>query len=116
MFGGEDSNVELSNKLYILTVGKPSIEVYEPKTMGKPPLARKNFSWARVRECLFIHGGRNDDIRPWVLGNLSILNLWTMNWIWIKGEKPPLRHSHCLFNYSDEIIIMGGKNLDGLSK
>lgn len=49
LFGGEDSNVELSNKLYILTVGKPSIEVYEPKTSGKPPKPRKNFGWVRVR-------------------------------------------------------------------
>ena len=49
LFGGEDSNVELLNKLYILTVGKPSIEVYEPKTSGKPPKPRKNFGWVRVR-------------------------------------------------------------------
>lgn len=30
IFGGEDANVELSNRLYILTAGKPSIEVFEP--------------------------------------------------------------------------------------
>lgn len=84
--------------------------------MGKPPVPRKNFGWVRVREFLFIHGGRNDDMRPWVLNNLTILNLWTMNWIWVKGEKPSLRHSHCLLPYSDEIIILGGKNLDGLCK
>ena len=49
MFGGEDSNVELSNKLYILKLGKPSIEIYEPKLTGTPPTARKNFAWTRVR-------------------------------------------------------------------
>lgn len=99
IFGGEDSNVELSNKLYILTVGKPSIEVYQPKTKGNPPTPRKNFGWVRVKEYLFIQGGRNDDMRPWVIGNISALNLKTMNWIWVKGDKPTLRHSHSLLSY-----------------
>ena len=116
LFGGQDSNVELSNKLYILTVGKPSIELYEPAIKGSPPTARKNFGWVRVKEYLFIQGGRNDDMRPWIIGNLSALNLKTMNWLKVKGDKPTLRHSHTLLSYHDEVIILGGKNLDGLCK
>lgn len=37
IFGGEDAQVELSNHLYILTAGKPSIEVFEPTITGRPP-------------------------------------------------------------------------------
>ena len=116
LFGGEDANVELSNKLYILTVGTPSIEVYQPKVRGSPPTPRKNFGWTRVKEFLFIQGGRNDDMRPWIIGSISALNLKTMSWFWVKGDKPTLRHSHALLAYSDEVIILGGKNLDGLCK
>ena len=55
-------------------------------------------------------------MRPWIMGSLSALNLKTMSWIWVKGDKPTLRHSHALLSYADEIIILGGKNLDGLCK
>lgn len=82
-FGGEDSNVELSDKLYILKMGQPSLEVYQPKTQGQPPLPRKNFGWIRIREFLFIQGGRNDEMRPWVIGALSVLSLRTMTWLWV---------------------------------
>ena len=88
--------MELSNRLYILTAGKPSIEVFEPTIAGRPPEARKNFDWVRMQEYLFLHGGRNDEMRPWVLRSLSALNLKTMSWLTIKGEKPSFRHSHLL--------------------
>ena len=55
-------------------------------------------------------------MRPFVLGDLSALNLRTMSWLWVKGDKPALRHSHALVSYSDEIVIMGGKNTEGLCK
>jgi hypothetical protein len=109
--------VELSNRLYILTAGKPSIEVFEPTIVGRPPEARKNFDWVRVREYLFMHGGRNDEMRPWVLRSLSALNLKTMSWLAIKGDKPSFRHSHLLMaSKEDELVILGGKNMEGLCK
>jgi N-acetylneuraminic acid mutarotase len=84
---------------------------------GRPPEARKNFDWVRVREYLFIHGGRNDEMRPWVLRTLSVLNLKTMSWLTLKGDKPSYRHSHLLMASSeDEIVILGGKNMEGLCK
>lgn len=49
IFGGEDSNVELSNNLYILQLGKPSLEVIIPDIKGQPPFPRKNFGWVRKR-------------------------------------------------------------------
>lgn len=70
----------------------------------------------RVGELLLLHGGRNDEMRPWVLGNLSVLNLKNMNWLGVKGERPSRRHSHALMSYSNEIVILGGKNVEGLCK
>ena len=65
---------------------------------------------------MFIHGGRNDEMRPWVLGNLCVLNLKTMNWLSVKGDKPALRHSHSLMAYDNEVVVLGGKNVEGLCK
>lgn len=35
-------------------------------------------------------------MRPWVLNRLNALNLRTLNWLSIKGEKASYRHSHIL--------------------
>lgn len=98
-------------------MGKPSLEVFEAQVTGKRPEPRKNFDWVRLREYLFIHGGRNDEMRPWVLNALSALNLKTMSWLTVKGEKPSYRHSHLLMpGREDELVILGGKNMEGLCK
>lgn len=55
-------------------------------------------------------------MRPWVLGALNALNLKTMTWVWVKGDKPTLRHSHALLQYGEQIVILGGKNIEGLCK
>lgn len=47
---------------------------------------------------------------------MHFLNLKTLNWIKVGGEKPPYRYSHALTVVHDEIVILGGKGLDGLSK
>jgi hypothetical protein len=84
-----------------MQLGKPSLEVIVPNIKGQPPFPRKNFGWVRKREFLFIHGGRNDEMKPWVLGSLSALNLRTMNWLWVKGDKPALRHSHSVLCFEN---------------
>lgn len=50
-------------------------------------------------------------MRPWVLGNLCVLNLKTMSWLYVKGDKPAIRHSHSLIANGNEIVVLGGKNL-----
>ena len=51
-------------------------------------------------------------MRPWVLNALSALNLKTMSWLTVKGEKPSYRHSHLLMQgREDELVILGGKNM-----
>jgi len=55
-------------------------------------------------------------MRPWTLNSIFALNLITMNWIKISGEKPTYRHSHVLNGNDNEIVILGGKNMDGLCK
>jgi hypothetical protein len=47
---------------------------------------------------------------------MHFLHLKNLNWIKVGGEKPPYRHSHSLTIVNDEIVILGGKGLDGLSK
>ena len=55
-------------------------------------------------------------MRPWVLGNLCALNLRTMSWLTVKGDKTALRHGHSLISYGNEIVVLGSKNLYGLRK
>jgi hypothetical protein len=39
-----------------------------------------------------------------------------MNWIKVKGENLVGRYMHSLVNYQNEIVIVGGKNMEGLCK
>lgn len=96
MFGGEDGNAELIDKLFIMRLGSPSIVVQEPLTIGKGPVARKNMEMIHHKEYIIIHGGRNDEMKPFVLNSMHFLHLRTLNWIEVKGEKPPYRYSHAL--------------------
>ena len=62
-------------------MGKPSIQVEELHIDGTPPEKRKNFDWVRVRQFIFIQGGRNDERKPWVLNSLEVLDLKALNWL-----------------------------------
>jgi hypothetical protein len=70
----------------------------------------------RLKEFLVIHGGRNDEMNPFVLNSIHFLSLRTMSWIKVSGEKPPYRYSHSLSVVQGDIVILGGKNTEGLCK
>lgn len=55
-------------------------------------------------------------MKPSVLNSMHFLNLRTLNWIKVGGEKPPYRYSHAITVVNDEIVILGGKGLEGLCK
>ena len=59
---------------------------------------------------IIIHGGKNDEMKPFVLNSMHFLNLKTLEWIEVKGQKPPYRYSHTMMINGGEIIILGGKN------
>ena len=99
-----------------MKLGNPAVIVYEPKIDGIPPIARRNARMIRHKEFLIIHGGRNDEMKPFVLNSMHFFNLLTFNWISVQGEKPPYRYSHSLSIVHGDIIILGGKNTEGLCK
>lgn len=70
----------------------------------------------RHKDYIIIHGGRNDEMKPSVLNSMHFLHLRTLTWIKVSGEKPPYRYSHAITVVHDEIVILGGKGLEGLSK
>lgn len=55
-------------------------------------------------------------MKPFVLNSMHFFNLKTHNWINLRGEKPPYRYSHSLSVLHGDIVILGGKSIEGLSK
>ena len=99
-----------------MKLGSPSVVIYEPKIDGAPPIGRRNCRMIRHKEYLIIHGGRNDEMKPFVLNTLHFFNLKTFNWIKVAGEKPPYRYAHSLSIFGGEIVVLGGKGVEGLCK
>lgn len=104
------------SKMYIMKLGNPAVVIYEPKIDGKPPIGRRNCKMIRHKDYLIIHGGRNDEMKPFVLNSMHFLNLKNHNWIEVNGERPPYRYSHSLSIVRGDIIILGGKGTEGLCK
>lgn len=79
-------------------------------------MARKSASVALLPQYLIIHGGKNEEMTPSVLPTLHVLDLSVLNWIKVKGENPGCRCSHSMMISGNEIVILGGKNTEGLCK
>lgn len=111
-FGGINSNKMPSNLFFHMTIGiKPVIFDY-PKIDGKPPNARIDASmdFAQNISMIIIYGGKNDYENPFYFGDMYLLDLRTMNWIYpsFVKEKPIKRAQHLSIIIGDELIIFGG--------
>lgn len=68
-----------------MKLGQPSVVISELKIKGEGPLPRKNAEVIHHKSYIIIHGGRNDEMKPFVLFSMHFLHLKSMEWIQVKG-------------------------------
>ena len=121
IFGGK-SNEDggLSNKLWILIMGKKPLEwISVDNTKGKPPVARffHSMNYYERGNYVIIHGGRNDTFSEnSALNDTFLLNLENFEWMEVKlysninNFNVVSRCGHQSIIYADKLIIIGGMN------
>ena len=120
VFGGKcEGEFSLSNKLYILLMGRKPLEWIKVETKGKPPIPRyaHSMNFYERGNYVIIHGGRNDTcVDNSSLNDTFLLNLENLEWIEvtlfsnINNFNVAHRCSHQSIIYSDKLIIFGGMN------
>ena len=120
IFGGKsDTEHELSNKLYILILGRKPLDWIKVEPKGKPPLPRyaHTMNFYERGNYLIIHGGRNDTLNDnSTLNDTFLLDLENLEWIEVKlysninNFSVANRCSHQSIIYVDKLIILGGMN------
>ena len=121
IFGGK-SNEDggLSNKLWILIMGKKPLEwISVDNTKGKPPVSRffHSMNYYERGNYVIIHGGRNDTFSEnSALNDTFLLNLENFEWMEVKlysninNFNVVSRCGHQSIIYADKLIIIGGMN------
>ena len=120
VFGGKcEGEYELSNKLYILIMGRKPLDWIKVETKGKPPIPRyaHSMNFYERGNYVIIHGGRNDSLSEnSTLNDTFLLNLENLEWIEVKlysninNFSVANRCSHQSIIYVDKLIILGGMN------
>ena len=120
IFGGktkEDGG--LTNQIWILTMGKKTLDWIRPETKGKPPAPRffHTMNFYERGNYVIIHGGRNDIFSDKsALNDTFLLNLENFEWLEVKlysnvsDFNVVNRCGHQSIIYSDKLIILGGMN------
>ena len=111
-FGGINNNKIPSNSLLHMSIGtKPAIFDI-PNINGHPPKPRIDASmdYAENISMIIIYGGKNELEFSSYYGDMTLLDLRTMNWIQplFMKEKPIKRAQHLSIIIGDELIIFGG--------
>lgn len=120
VFGGKTKEEGgLSNQLWILVLGKKTLEWIKPETKGKPPAARyfHTMNYYERGNYLIIHGGRNDVMSDSsALNDTILLNLENFEWMGVtlysnvNNFNIVSRCGHQSIVYIDKLIIFGGMN------
>ena len=120
IFGGktkEDGG--LTNQLWILLIGKRTLEWIRPETKGKPPAPRyfHSMNFYERGNYLIIHGGRNDSVSDnSALNDTYLLNLENLECLSVNLysdiDKFEIlcRCGHQSTIFMDKLIILGGMN------
>ena len=111
-FGGINSNQMPSNLFFHMTIGIKPVIFDTPNIEGKPPNPRidASMNFAQNISMIIIYGGKNEFEFPSYYGDMILLDLRTMNWIYpsFVKEKPVKRAQHLSIIIGDELIIFGG--------
>ena len=120
IFGGKSKEEGgISNQLWILVIGKKTLEWVQPHTKGKPPSPRyfHSMSFYERGNFLVIHGGRNDSISDNIaLNDTFVFDLENFDWLRVelysgmREFKVLNRCGHQSMIYLDKLIIVGGMN------
>ena len=120
IFGGktkEDGG--LTNQIWILTMGKKTLDWIRPETKGKPPAPRffHTMNFYERGNYLIVHGGRNDSVSEnSALNDTFLFNLENFEWIEVllysnlNNFEVECRCGHQSVIYIDKLIILGGMN------
>ena len=111
-FGGINNDKKPSNLLFHMSIGTKPVIFDIPNIDGKPPKARVNASmdYGQDIRMIIIYGGKNELEIPSYFGDITLLDLRTMNWIQpnFYKEKPIQRAQHISIVIGDDLIIFGG--------
>ena len=123
VFGGKKSELkDLSNKMWVLKIGRKCLEWIELITKGKPPCPRYLFSmnFYEAGNFLIIHGGKTKTLKTeQILKDTFLFDLLRFEWIRVLHGcfdhivKP--RFSHAGVIHNKRLIIFGGVNEQGFS-
>ena len=123
VFGGKKSELkDLSNKMWVLKIGRKCLEWIELITKGKPPCPRYLFSmnFYEHGNFLIIHGGKTKSPKnEQILNDTFLFELMRFEWIQVlHGCFEPMvkpRFSHAGIIHNKRLIIFGGVNEQGFS-
>ena len=111
-FGGINENKTPSNLFFHMSIGVKPVIFDIPNTIGKPPNARVDASmdFAQNLNMIIIYGGNNEFEAPFYYGDMILLDLRNLNWIYPSFMKENLinRSQHLSIIIGDELIIFGG--------
>ena len=111
-FGGINIEKKPSNLLFHMSIGTKPVVFDIPKINGKPPKARFDASmdFSQDISMIIIYGGKNEFEVPSYFGDMTLLDLRTMNWIQpnFYKEKLTQRAQHLSIVIGDDLIIFGG--------
>jgi len=109
----------VSDELRILRFGAKPLKWITPETFGKGPCARYShyMHYQRQQNAMIIYGGRNDELGgQMILGDLYLLNLWTLNWqaVEVLGIQATLcRYAFQSCFVSQKLLVFGGMAYEG---
>ena len=122
IFGGMSADGFPSNKLYVIKIGRPSLNWIQPVTQGKPPSKRFLYSMNKMIHInsIAIYGGRSTKAAtPWYsFGDLYMLKLTNLMWTKVElfGVLPAPRNAHCAAIVGTRMYIFGGVNAANFCK
>ena len=116
-FGGRNQQEVITNKLFLLKIGKSKPVWVRPETTGITPFPRygHTMEYYQSMKILVIFGGRNEfnsfKDKSYCSNEIAILKI-SDNLTWLNlsvyGQLPEPRYSHCSAFLSSQLLIFGG--------
>ncbi|CAD6927358.1 unnamed protein product, partial [Tilletia controversa] len=110
VFGGTDGQYHY-NDTWCYSV--PRNEWTELSCIGYIPVPREGHSACLVDDVMYVFGGRGVDGKE--LGDLASFKITNKRWYMFAnmGPAPTGRSGHCLVNFNNKVVVLGGENLTG---
>ena len=119
IYGGKTKDDKISSELYLLIIGKSTLEWKIIETQGKrpPPRYFHSMNFYEKGNFLIVHGGRNDyKSDSYALNDTYIFSLTKLEWreVILHSDSPDFkvltRCGHAGVIYANKLVIFGGMN------